>query len=481
MKKIAFLAAITFALLITSCSGDLEDRTASEFLSAYMKDNKNVVLFGKVDAKQILEKAEYKSIPKLSVLLKSEMKQYESALELNDGVCFAMEGPFDQNGNPAQLLAFVKVRNADSLASKVSSLGLPVQVSGDLEFVQENEVTIGIKENLAIVITKSGKYDGKAALAEAFKKAEQDVSEGKVDQILAEKGDILMGASFENLYASSNTSLNKLNAQKKQEFEALVKDSYLQATVSFEKGQAVMEMKNLFSNELMNRMFMKEDPSASILAKLGKGNARVGLAMNLDMNKMETFLEDFAPNYKQDLIDGDFSLQMAASVLGDKPFTNLLSGKLGFVMTGNPTADGSFVPETNIHIGLGKKGNEVKDMVLGFFPSDGVFGMKVQANAKEINVSSGNTSAAKLLIPGFANSFGKKGATAFVNFDGLDMKSFDLDEGGKFVYALQNILLTADNNGAKMIVKGKKANQNILKQIVDVYISDLEETIGNIN
>ena len=61
------------------------------------------------------------------------------------------------------------------------------------------------------------------------------------------------------------------------------------------------------------------------------------------------------------------------------------------------------------------------------------------------------------------------------------MESFDVDPGAKFIYALKNIYLSADNNGSKMIIKGKKSNVNILKQIVDIYISDLEQTIGEIN
>lgn len=59
-----FTIVIATAFLI-SCSGDNKNRSASEYLSAYMKDNNKVVLFGKINAKQILEKAEYKKSQKL--------------------------------------------------------------------------------------------------------------------------------------------------------------------------------------------------------------------------------------------------------------------------------------------------------------------------------------------------------------------------------------------------------------------------------
>ncbi len=101
-------------------------------------------------------------------------------------------------------------------------------------------------------------------------------------------------------------------------------------------------------------------------------------------------------------------------------------------------------------------------------------------NEKEITLSSGKSTSNKLTIPAFASQFGKKGFTAFINFEGMNLKSMDLDDGAKALYALQYVFIEADNQGSKMIVKGKKANVNILKQIVDVYIEDLENTISGI-
>ncbi|MGV3630568.1 MAG: hypothetical protein ACO1O6_05160 [Bacteroidota bacterium] len=481
MRKYTFLIAIVSTFFMFSCSGDLADRSAQEYLSAYMKDNKQVVLFGKIDARQILEKADYKNIPKAAVLLKSEMQQYEAALDLSQGVCFALEGPFGHDAAPSRLLAFVKVKNMDSLTSKITSLGLMLEEEGDMKFTQENDVSIGVKEHLAIFITKKGQYDGKVALKEAFDKSEQDPSEGKVEKILNQKGDILMGVSFQNLYATSNTSLSDLPPAKKKQFEALVNDSYIQSRISFENGQAVFESENLFSKELMDRMFFKEDPGAGILARLGKGNARLGVTMNMDMNKMESFLDDFAPDFKRNLSRASFQMQLIMSSLGDKPLTNLLNGQLGLVMVGDMMQDGSLVPDANIYIGLGNKGKDVSETLSAFLPKDGVYGMQVKVNDKEVSISSGKTTDKELSIPAFAADFGKKGATAFINFGGIDMQSFGLRNEAKALYAFEHVMITVDNHGSKMIIKGKNPHENILKQIVNVYVKDLERSIGEIN
>lgn len=482
MKKYTLFFALIAGLIIVSCSSDAKNRSASQFLSAYMKDNKNVVLFGKVDAKAILEKADYKNIPKVSSLLNSEMKEYEAALDLSQGVCFAVEGPFDLQGNPAQVVAFVKVKSADSLASKITSLGQMLQEDGDMKFAQDNDVAIGIKNNVAIFITKKGNYEGKTALNEAFKKTEQDLSEGKVDQILTQKGDILLGVSFQNLYGTSNTSLANLTADKKKELAALANDSYTQSSISFENGQAVFQSKNLFSNALMNRMFFEDDNSASILKKLGTGNARLGVSMNMNIAKMEAYLDDFSPDFKDKLTKVSGELQLLAMTLGDKPLTNLFNGKFGAVMVGDLMRDGSLVPEANIHLGLGNKGKELSEMLKTLFPnSNSVYGMNVKMNDKEITISSGKSTVSKLNIPAFASNFGKKGFTAFVNFNGMDLKSMDLEDGAKAFYAFESVMIEIDNQGSRMVIKAKKSGENILKQVVDVYIEDLKKTIGEIN
>ncbi|MCE3296957.1 MAG: hypothetical protein K0R65_2671 [Crocinitomicaceae bacterium] len=481
MRKYTFLITIVAAFFMLSCSGDLSDRTAQEYLSAYMKDNKQVVLFGKIDAKQILEKADYKNIPKAAVLLKSEMQQYEAALDLSQGICFALEGPFAKDAAPSKFLAFVKVKSMDSLTSKITSLGLMMEEEGDMKFTQDNDVSIGVKEHLAIFITKKGNYDGKVALKEAFEKTEQDPSEGKIEKILSQKGDILMGVSFQNLYATSNTSLEELPPAKKKQFEALVNDSYIQSRISFEKGQAVFESQNLFSKELMDRMFFQEDPGAAILAKLGKGNARLGVTMNMDMNKMESFVDDFAPDFKRSLSRLSFQMQLIMSSLGDKPLTNLLNGQLGLVMVGDMMRDGSLVPDANIYIGLGNKGKDVSEALAAFLPKDGLYGMHVNVNDKEVYIASGGSDAKELSIPAFAAEFGKKGVTAFINFDGMDMESLGLRNEGKALYAFRHIMVTVDNNGSQMIITGKNPDENILKQVVNVYVKDLEKSIGAIN
>lgn len=492
MKIQSFLVTLVAAMLLLSCSDDLTNRSASDATSAYLKDNQNAVMFGRIDLKTIFEKAEYKSIPKLSVLLIDQMKQLEQGADLEQGIHYVVEGPFASDGTPANVIAFIKVNNADSLSSKIVGFGHPMQEDGDMEYTQDNDVSIGIQEGLAVVISRKAPYDGKAELLKVFEKCQGELSTGKVAEILKEKGDLTLGMSLENLYMSSNTDLSSLSKAKKQEIEAMVKDSYVKGSVSFEEGKAVFESHNLFSSSLMSRIFLKEDPSAEILNKLGKGNAYLGLAMNFDVEKIENFLDDFAPNVKKDLMRGsNFMFQMLLAGMGNKPVTNLWNGELGLVAVGNLNSDGSLIPEFNLYMGMGKQGKSFSELIRSYLelPASNTdtysnyMGMMVKANEKELMAYSvkGSTGQTELVIPPFASGFGKKGFTSYINFEGMNLESLGLGMQGKAIYAFKNIYMEADQNGTKMIITAKKPTGNILKQIVDIYVKDIENTVGGFN
>lgn len=481
-----FIIALTGISLFTSCSGDADNRNAGEYLSAYMKDNKKVVAFGKIDVDQILEKADYKNIPKANVLLMGEIKQYRNALEMSQGVHFAIEGPLDRNGNPSQVIAIMRIKQPDSLVNKIASLGLMLQESGDMQYVKDGDVSIGVGENLAVFMVRPGDYDPKKSLGEIMDKCEGELSGGKVDEIIKQKGDITFGLSFENAYVTSNTSLGKLDAAKKKELEALVSDSYLRGSISFNAGEAVFETENMFSNELMNRMPLKEDASGTVRSKLGSGKTRVGLAVNADVKKMETFLMDFSNDYQRELRNFNF-ISMFSSGKSDNSLAKLWNGIFGLVAVGDiKPGEGGLIPEVNFHMGLGEDGKETSKNLMaripGADPNGGtvVFnGITFKVSDTEINGSSvKNAYSGKLDIPSFADNFGKKGVSGFVDLSGLDLKSMDLEDGAKSLYAVEYIVFEIDNKSSKMIIRGKDAKRNILKQIADVYIDEIKANLN---
>ncbi len=458
-------------LLIASCSNK-EERPVGEAVSAFIKGNENVVSFGSVEIQTILDKAEYKSIPKIGKLIEERLG---NVLNTKSPVYYVMEGPFDRNGNPATTYAFFDLSNRDSLVELLGSSGLYMEESGDMKYNLNSDVSIGARGNLAILITKKDDYDGKALLEAAFEKAKGDVAGGKTDQLLAKKNDINLNVVLENLYGTSNTSLASLNEAKQKEIKAMMDDSYIHADVNFENGKMVLASENMFSDALQKRMFFKEDGQANVLSKLGKGKACLGVAANLDMKKVESYIDDFAPEIKDKLFNSRTETALAAMILGDNPLQKVFNGMAGIVIVGDPRMTG-FTPEVNFNVGLGSEGKP-------FITAASASMLKrftYVVTDTDLMASSPNAGAGQssLIIPGAGSDFGKEGITAFADFEDMDLKSFGLPMKYKYVGIMKNITFKMNNKRSELVISALDPNKNILKQLIDLYIQDIEKQVS---
>jgi len=478
MKKIFGFLVLT--LVLVSCGGNKDGRPLQDYVSSFLNGNESIVAFGKADLNTILNKTEYKKIPKLGVAIDIEVQEFKRSLKLETPVFFAIEGPLAEDGTPKTTYAFFEVTNADSLVGKLKHQGFDMNKEGDVDYFQSGDVSLGVRNNLAILISKKGEFDGKQMLADAFDKTTNDVSEGKIDELLAAKGDVVLGMSVANLYKTSNTDLSKLGEDKQAELTEMVNDSYVQTALSFENGKVVIETKNLFSEELKKKLFFKKDASASIVKKLGTGNPTLGFAMNLDMKKMQAFIDEYAPTAMSeigDMLGGEF--QMALAMGGKDGLAGLLSGEVGVVMVGNSNPNEG-MSDFNIYVGIGKNGqmfaNGAKSML--------EIGMaKVDLDSKGIaaysNASFIPQAGKRLNVPKGCDVFGKKGITGFINLEGVDLSSFEFEEEAKVIYLVKYVTFEMDENGSKIVIQAKDGKENMLKQAVDVIVEELSGKIGN--
>ncbi len=460
-------------LFLVACSGN-SDRPIKESVSAFMNDNESVIAFGALNYNQILNKAEYKKIDKLGNLIEERLSD---ALNPESPIYFALEGPFDRNGNPKSTYVFLDVQNKDTLEERLASSGLFIEESGEMKYSVNDDLSVGIKGNLAIVVIKNEDYDGKLALEAAFNKTKGELSGGKMDELLSKNNDISLNANLENLYGTSNTSLSKLSKPKQKELTEMVKDSYVHATINFEEGKMVFKTENLFSPALQKRMFFKDDAKASVLSNLGKGKARIGIAASIDMKKAESFIDDFAADFKEKLINSDTKSALAVMVLGDGPLNKVFSGIAGLVMVGEPQMMG-FVPELNFNVGIGKQGKPLFDLWAASKSGGRFIYTITNKNLTGSSISAG-AGMSSLVIPSCGKDFGKKGISGFIDFQGLDVESFYLPGVYKSINVVKNITFTVDNNGSEMVINTTNPNQNILKQIVDLNTQDLKDMMGN--
>lgn len=480
IPRLFVIALLLPTLFFYACSEKAQDGDTKAALSAFLKDNDQVVAFGNTRLKDILTKTSYESVPKFGVLLRSEMATLERFIDMNEPIYYAMEGPIDNNG-PQTVYAFIKVKNIDSLSTELMLRGFEVDELDGMKYTTDGDFSLGLKGQLGIVIVKASGFENEKMMAAAFEKASGKMSGGKIDEILSQKSDVVVGMSVSNLYNTSETDLNKLSKEKQKEIKALVEDSYVQTVFKFEDGAAIVETKNLFSDALMKRMFMNKDGGASIMSYLGSGKPRFGLSVNMDMVKMQQFVDEFSPNAINELARSmGGPAQLALMSAGKDGLSALLSGKLGMLMIAEPDEEGAIEPDFNLHVGLTQKGMDLGNLAKEFLAYS-MDEIRVDENGFSGFSNEEYSIPGKVILPEGCEDFGKSGISAFFSFEGINFDDFDLEGEENVLRVVKYVTFEYNNEGGRLYVKAKDGKENVLKQAMEVVIESLSADISQIN
>ena len=485
MKKINLLLKFSLIAVLVSvfaaCSGsNVDEIEPQNAISSFMGANDKIVAFGSANLNEILTKADYKSVPKLGLILSGEIDEFENMIDLNSPIFYAVEGPMDRDGVPAATYGFLKVKSADSLVAKLIQMGYDIDEEAEIRTGHDEGFAIGIRGSLAIIVAKEGEFDGKKMLEKAFELTEGEAAGGKIDEILASKADIVMGVNVESLYGTSETDLSKLSEEKQKEIKDMVANSFVQTTFKFEDGAAIIETKNLFSEKLMSQMFMKTDDNALLIAKLGKGNPRFGFTMNIDVKKLQIFMKEFSPEAEDELarsLGGPFQLALIAA--GNDGFSALIDGKFGVVMLGDENGSIS-EPNFNLFLGLAKKGYDLGKQAEEFL-SYGESVVKLEKNGLSMYTNASYAPPGKLNLPKGCENFGKGGFSAFLNLDGLDFDELDLEGEENVIRVVKYVTVEYNNDGGRIYIKARDGKENVLEQAVKEIVGELADEISGIS
>jgi len=476
-----FSILISSALVLFSCSNGPDERTPGEYLSAYIKANPDVVTFGKIDIHSILEKAEYRSVPKFGIVAHGYLQSLAGSVNLKTPVHFALEGPFLEDGTPKTIIAFVETINKDSLASKLMEQGYDLEESEGMTYFSSGDVSVGIKNNLSLIISKKEKYDAKKVLSEVFADVRKELSDGKVEEILDGEGEIVTGVSIENLYATSNTSLTSLPAQKKKELKEMAQESYIKSTLNFENGQLLMQSENLFSDKLMSTMFFRSDSDAKVAKRLGKGEPIMGFSMNMDVRKFQELMDNYSPESMANLVQSAGPLAMFYVMSGGK-LSNMINGELGMALLGQPDMMEG-ISDFNFFVGLGKQGKAMAQQQLIPMLQENM--EHVELKGTELTVASKKSNApspgSELTLPEGSDDFGMKGMHFFLNLEKVDLSTFEFEGPATLINQLKYVTFEMDNEGSTLILRAKKDNVNILKQVVDILVKEMKGKVSGID
>lgn len=475
-----------FALFfLAACSKDEVKREMDEYLSAYLNDNKEVVAFGKAHINTILEKADYASVDMLNVVVGSEIDTYNNFIDAKGPVYYAAHGPLNHDGTPEKVVLFVQVKNKEELKNHLQSeMSFDLNEANGFEYTSSGDMTLGFKQHLAVIVLQANNPDEVKSLTDAFKRAEGELSTGKVAELIASgSGDIQMGVSLSNLYGTASGDLKDAPKEQQKELEQMLKDGYVKSSVRFEDGKAVIEMKNLFSKELESKMFLAGNDKAPILKELGAGTPRMGFSINMDVKKMESLANELSPNAINKGLGNQYLLVKLAT--GASELSDLWDGKLGLLMFGEPDASGAFTPEINAFVGVKEKGREGLNKFEEYGGASlmpGVPAFTLEENGVSIlskPAAEGNT----LTLPKGAENFGKSGINFFLNLEGLNpddvAEMFEKEELSIILKVAKFVSFEYDNTGGKLVITAKDGKENVLKQAMNEAVKELSGQMGN--
>ena len=386
---------------------------------------------------------------------------------------------------PNTIYAFIEINNSDSLIKNLTQKGYDFNKTKNFDFTEIGKISIGISNNLAIIITKQNKINSEKELAIIFDKTRKQSfeKENKIGKILKSNEDIVIGVNYNSLYSTANTELNKLSIDKQNELNGITENSYSKLSISFNKGGLKLITENYISEKFKEILFLKDNNSTEqFMTKLGNGSPRMGLTLNLDLNKIENFISKYTNTSFTKLAEEiGGPLQMAIMMGGEKPLSNLFSGEFGAIIIGEPKEDGTFVPDFNIYLGLGKKGKPLAEMAQSFL-SNGT--MKTIVDRKGISCYSSEKNMplinSNLNLPDNLKDFGLKPISGFINLKDMDISSFELSGGIKVLNILESIKFNMDNKKGEIVITSKDKSKNILKSSIDFYQKELETQINKI-
>lgn len=461
-------------LFLTGCSSTTNNRSLNENFSAFLNENPSIISFGLTKVNSILDKTNYQSESKIKAFLNEPLSQLKSSVNL-DQVYYAIEGPI-VNENPKAVYLFLEVKNSDSLKANLTENGFTVNKTKSFNYVGDGDMHLAFDEKLVTVLIQADVQDEQKALLAIREKLNNDLSEGSTAEIINRSDDIVFGVNLENLYKTSSTDLAALPKDKQAKLESMLKDAFVESGLSFKDGAIVYEVENHFNQELKNTLFLNKDSKAQILNKLGKGHPMAGLSLNLDPKKLQSFLDEFAPNAMRDLSDnvgGTFSMAMT---LANNDISKLIDGRVGLLAFGDSsTFSTGVIPEVNFFVGLaghGKTfGESIKELIASSFEvvkltDNGISGFtSTKYDGQSINLSKS------------LEKFGKNSFNLFIDFSQVDFKQIDLEGEAEFLELINYVSIDYGIEGGKLLIKAKNGKENALEQVFQKALKLFEDEL----
>ena len=497
-----FLFGFFISLFLIGCGGkSLSDLNTD--VARFVSSSDDVVGYGYVNLVAIKEKSQLSQEPTIGEFLNKELNSIENSLKLTDKVYYALEGPLSGDGMPKYTYVFMTVENEDSTLQMFQKMNFSFEEEKDLMFSYDENTAVGFNENIVVMVLGNFGGNPKDKLLAAFASFKNKEKDKNAIEILATKTDVLLAGDIENLYRTSNTSLNTLEVNNKAEINEMVKDGHFFMTVDFNKGDLTAKMDfSRVNDKMKENTFFKREVANDMLKNIGPGQPIVAMVMSLDIEKLENIMNDFSPGTEKLFYQSMGPMgDMFASLTGEN-LSDILNGDMGVVVTKEVSAsliEGvEGIPNSHLYLGLGKNPQNMKDLIETFAREDVIVDLgdgyyKIDQSTllmkdKSILLHSNDTlksnfKTAEIQISAGMDDFGSTPFSLFVDLNkftesGLNQISSQYD----MVLSIADYMtVCADNEQVTMKVVFKNKEVNILKQVIDVFKEDLQMRMGGIS
>jgi|GEM_PF-3051799 len=471
------LGIIVSSIVLQGCSSRSEE--LKNKVISYITSQQDVSVFGKVDLSSLIEKSKLESFSKIGPVAKSYIESISAGINLESPIYFTCSGPFERDGSPKQVVLFMDVLNKDSLINSVTRQGYDLNEINQVNYVEDTQrgFSLGITESMAILTFQERNHSYKS-MTRIYNQCNLLSQSEKVDEILSKEGDIACGVSLQNLYSTSNTALNQLTGNSQKALKRLVANSYVGCSFHFEDGEFRIELDQLLNDKLRDMMFIeREDKPLELADHLGSGNARMGVSMNIDFNKLEGFISSIDPN---SLIQIKESFSGLVQLFGipikaTDSMSSLFTGQFGLVVLGEKGLTEG-LSSMNGFIGLEPKGNRIasqsKSVLNGFVP-----GVKLKPSGISVYSESKNSNDGELLLPDCGDEFGQHGLDVFVDLAKLNTNQFEVSEATPYLRLIKSIKFHMTNEHGELVVQLKNQN-NVLYEVIQTALNDLAKKIA---
>lgn len=498
MKKLYFLSLTLFFIIITSCSSEPK-RALSTTVSNFIDSNDKVSAYGYFNFLAIKGKAHLSLVPTIGEFVNNQIEAIENAVELTDKVYYAAEGPFDQKGIPRFSYLFMSVKNQDSLKASFSQMGFYFEEENGVMISSDLGLAIAYDEHTLTLVYNDINENSKDKLLSAISSYDKKIKSNKTKEVLSQTTDLLCIGKMDNLYKLASANNLKMNSVAKKSLRKITKNAQVILNLDFENGELNGTLNYSDLSENTDRQLFNEELNTEMLDYLSSENPIAAMVTSLNIENINDLFEIIVSSESQfkNIAKNPYLKMLLPLAEGD--MSNLLNGDVGVVMSysdSNDVMGFANIPNNNVYLGLGDNPQNFRELLETYAVENTELKLEedlfllesglLMIEDEALVFQSGITEKAELKLNQSIEleemeSLGKEPFSLFLNLKHYSKSRFDSPRNSQeqLLFLTDFAKIQANNEALNFSISLKNREDNVLRQVVQVYEEVLKKNMKN--